>query len=111
MTRATTRPLDGFFGFVGAADLVPDFQTIGLLLRQNDSTLRIFGFFQQNIDGVADDNREGSVILHELPGGHESFGLEPDVDLDVVVVDRQHDPADDFSLFEGLADDFEQFGE
>ncbi len=102
--------VDGLVGLVGPADLVPDQQAIGLLLREHDATAVVLGLLHQDVHGVPrlDENRP--LFVHEFPGGHEALGLEAHVDLDVVLVDRQHRAADDVTLLDARDALLEELG-
>jgi hypothetical protein len=85
----------GLIRLVSAADLVPDLEAVGLLLGENDPAFVVLGLLDQHVDLVTDLDENVAAFVHELPGIDEPLGLEADVHLDLVGVDRQDLSLDD----------------
>ncbi len=71
------RALDGLVRLVGAADLVPDLEAIGLLLGEHDATVCVFDLLDQHVDDVAGLDEDRPVVVHEFPGGTRPSDLKP----------------------------------
>ena len=96
------RALDRVLVVVGVADLVPDLEPLGLLLGQDELAVFVLDFFDEDLDVVSDAHGDLAFLGHELPGGDHSLGLEADVDLDVIVVDREDLTDGDLAFLDGL---------
>ena len=51
---------------VGALDLVPDLHLLGLLAREHDMAVAIFGPLEQDVDDVAGLHRDFTALVGEL---------------------------------------------
>ena len=67
---------------VGLLDLVPNLHLLGLLAREHDVAVAIFGALEQDVDDVAGLRRHLAGLVDELFDGDDAFGLEADVDDD-----------------------------
>ena len=105
------RALDGLVRLVGGADLVPDLEPVRLLLGEHDPAVLALGVLDQDVDLVAGLDEQRAVLVHELPGVDQSFGLEAHVHLDVVVVHRGDEALDDFAFLDRARLALEQLGE
>src|SRR5688572_17836385 len=61
-------------------DLVPNLHLLGLLARQHDVAVPVFGALQQDIDDVPGLHRDLSSLVEELADGDQTFRLVADVD-------------------------------
>ena len=94
------RAFDGLVGLVGLADLVPDLESVGLLLGQDHEAIAVLGVLHQNLHLVSDLHEKGAVVVHELPDGNHAFRLESHVHLDLVRADLEDRTLDHLALFE-----------
>src|SRR5574338_205472 len=92
--------LDGLVRLVRLADVVPDLEPIGLLLREHDAAAVVLDLLDQHVDAVARLDEQVGVVVHEFPGVDQPLGLEPDVHLDVVVVHVRHDALDELAFLD-----------
>ncbi len=83
---------------IGALDLVPDLHLLGLLAREHDMAVPIFGPLEQHVDNVAGLHGDLTAFVGELVDGNHAFRLEADIDNDLVVGDLQHGPLDHFAF-------------
>ena len=80
--RSMTRPMTTFRSWIGLLDLVPDLHLLGLLAREHDVAVAVFGALEQHVDRVARLRRDLAGLVDELFDGDDAFGLEADVDDD-----------------------------
>jgi hypothetical protein len=65
---------------VGALDVVPHLHLLGLLAREHDVAVAVLGLLEQDVDAVADLDRDLAVLVAELLDGDDALGLVADVD-------------------------------
>jgi hypothetical protein len=80
-----------------ALNLLPDAYEVGALARQDDIAVLVFDRLQKHLDHLA-DLQVGSI--GEFLDGHHAFGLETDVDRDIVLGQVNDAPLDDLTLLE-----------
>ena len=84
---------------VGVLDLVPDLHEIGFLLGQHELPFLGFDILQEDLDVLADFKFVG---VRELGQGDRAFRLEPDVDDDFAVLDRDDLAGNDLAFHDVL---------
>ena len=84
---------------MGVLDLVPDLHEIGFLLRQNELPFLSFDIFQEDLDVLADFELVG---VGELGKGYRSFRLEPDIDDDLSVFNRDNNTGNNLAFHDIL---------
>src|SRR5690606_2726772 len=91
--------------FLDLLDGAPRTLVLGALLGEDQPTLLVLLLEDQGLDRVtdADDLRGVHVVLDgQLPSGDDPFGLVPDVEQDLVLVDLDDDTLDDVAVVEVL---------
>ena len=78
---------DELVALAGAGDLVPDLETVGLLLGEDAEAVFVLAALEEDVDLVAFFDADGAVGLRELVERDGPFGLVADVDDDVVLAD------------------------
>ena len=91
--------LDDFAPFGRFLDAVPHLDEVGALLRQHDQAVLVFHLLQEDVDLVPHADRIG---VGEFAERDDPFGLEADVDHDLVLVHAQDAPFEDLALLEVL---------
>ncbi len=113
------RAFDHLVIVVFLADIIPDFDAIGLFLRQDDLALAIFFLFQQDIELFTD--LQIPTPVREFIEINHTFGFVTDVDQHRVTSDLHYPAPYDFALLNVLqaffvepvkffSSDFEIFG-
>ena len=103
--------LDDFRVVVGALQVIPDAQAVGLLLGEDDHAVFVLGLLDENFDLLADLDARDAVVVRELPGGDHAFGLAADVDENVFRIDGEHGAGDDLTFFDERLAALEELGE
>ncbi len=79
-------------------DLVPDLHLLGLLARQHDVAVAVFGALQQDIDDVPGLHRDLSSFVEEFADGDQAFRLVADVHDHGGLGEPEDGPLDHLSL-------------
>ena len=93
-------PFDELVALTGGGDLVPDLETVGLLLGQDTQAVLVLAALEEDVDLVADLDADLALAVHELVQRNRAFGLVADVDDDVFVAQRDDLAFDDVAFFE-----------
>ena len=96
-------PVNQFVALAGCGDLIPDLESIRLLLGDDAETMGVFATVQEDIDLVANLYRDGAVGPEELMRGDGAFRLVPNVDDNVFRANADDLSLDDVALFDLIA--------
>jgi len=91
----------------------PGASALGFLARQPGFARAIFDAVQGDFDGLADDDLDFTLFILELIGRYDRFGLQSDVDDDIVLSDFDDQPVENGARTNALARNalFKQFRE
>ena len=84
-----------FIAFVCRADLLPHAHEVGFFLRQDDRAVLVLQVLEEDLDFIAGLDLTGVL---EFVNRHRAFGLEADVENDMVIGYAKHFRADDLTL-------------
>jgi hypothetical protein len=91
------RALDELTSFQRLFQRQPRRQALGLVTRQHGVATTVFQRFDRNGDEIADLDFGFTLVVVELFDRDVGVGLQPGVDHDEVLIDRDHFGGDDFA--------------
>ena len=103
LTTSMTGPGDDALLLLELLDRAPGPLVLGPLLRQDEAAVLVLLLEDQRLELLAERHDLGRVDVvadRELPRRDHAFGLEPDVEQDLVVVDLDDGAADQAALVE-----------
>ena len=87
--------MNRFVALVCRADLLPHAHEVGFFLRQDDRTILVLQVLEQDLNFIAGLDLSGVL---EFGNRHRTFGLEANVENDMVIGYAKHGRADDLTL-------------